>query len=344
MLDLREEALDWAVKVGRRLPDPALTRLRAIYAKMGVVSLYTPDQPPPILLPPRLPAPDPDFVQVPAEGPTPLRVWPRSAPAGYLGQLDEGFQTEMAGWWAEVDLSDCHFYHRVRLRDGRVIDGPWNLLDGEEEYLGAVPVEGRRVLEFGPASGWLTAWLEQQGASVIAFDAGWDLNVDLMPVHGLDLDALRRDSLVQLCRLHNSWWYLHRDYSLTAKAVYGSIYNLPDDVGSFDISIFGSILLHLRDPFRALAEGAERTRDTIVVVEPLLPDLVNKGAIARWNPSRSLNTSAWWHHSPSLIVDMLRVLGFPDVTVTYHQKPYRVQPGNDPHRDSPLFTVVGRRE
>jgi hypothetical protein len=110
---------------------------------------------------------------------------------------------------------------------------------------------------------------------------------------------------------------MHRDYDLAAKAVYGSIYELPDDIGRYDVSVFGSILLHLRDPFRALEQAARRTEEAMVVVEPLAPGMVGFGNIARWNPTGGVNPTGWWHHSPSVIVDMLALLGFPKTSVTY---------------------------
>jgi O-methyltransferase len=250
----------------------------------------------------------------------------------------------MASWWDNVELSECYFYHRVRLRDGRYIDGPWNLIDGEEEYLGGVQVEGRRVLEFGPASGWLTAWLELQGASVVGFDAGWDLCLDVLPLAHLDREELQRQTVDFLCRVQNAWWYLHRDLGLFAQVVYGPIYDLPDDIGRYDISVFAAILTHLRDPFRALEQAAQRTDEAIVVVEPLVVDLGGVGSITRWNPCGSTNPAVWWFHTPAAIVDMLSMLGFSKATVTYHQQPYKIENTDGPRQDSPFFTVVGRRD
>jgi O-methyltransferase len=250
----------------------------------------------------------------------------------------------MASWWSEVELSDCEFYHRVRLANGATVDGHWNLIGGEEEYLGAVTVESRRVLELGPATGWLTAWLEQQGASVVCFDVGWDLCQDLMPLPDLDLADYRLRCVDHVCRIQNSWWYLRRDHRLSAQVVYGSIYDLPDDIGRFDMSILGCILLHLRDPFRALEQAARRTEYTIVIVEPFVPELLDRTGTARWNPTNGENPTGWWYHSPSVITDMLTVLGFGDVVVSYHRQPYKVPYREEPHHFSPLFTAVARRD
>jgi hypothetical protein len=342
---LNNEARAWAGKVGRRLPEPAARRLRPLYARLvGPGAAPAPASAPSIVIPPRRPlGPRPEFVAAPALRHMPFCVWPLPPPPGYLGQLDDAFQREMAARWQDIELADCYFYHRVQLKDGRIVEGTWNLIGGESEYLGGVDVAGRRVLELGAASGWLTVWMEQKGATIVAFDLGWQLVQDLLPLAHIDLQELSRQAIVRVGVGQNAWWYLHRNYGLLAKAVYGTCYELPADIGRYDISVFGSILLHLRDPFRALEQAAERTDEAIVVVEPLILEVTGLGPVARWNPTRSTNPTGWWNHSPDVIVDMLSVLGFPKVTVTYHQQPYSREDIPGHHQDVAFFTVVARR-
>jgi len=344
---LPEKGRARAARIGRRLPAPLYHRLRPIYGRLAgapTPPLAVPAPAPSLVIPPRRAlGPEPDFVELPPRSASPLEVWPKPPPTGFLGQLDTDFQSSLAAQWADVDLDDCLFYHRARLLDGRVIEGSWNLLDGESEYLGHIPLSGRRVLELGPATGWLTTWMEQQGAAVVGFDVGWDLSQDLIPLPGLDLERLRPDYIARACLVQNSWWYLHRDHGLRAQAAYGSIYDLPADLGRFDTAVFGSILLHLRDPFRALEQAAHHTDDTMVVVEPLIAELVDLGPVARWNPTGAVNPTGWWHHSPDVIVDMLSVLGFGRATVSYHQHPYRDEDVAGRYVDGANFTVVARR-
>jgi O-methyltransferase len=242
-------------------------------------------------------------------------------------------------------LEDCHFYHRVRLPDGSLIEGPWDLLDNEHEYLGGIDVAGRRVLEFGPASGWLTVWMTQQGADVVILDVGWDLTYDVIPLPTIEVDKARADSVWLASRVENAWWYLRRAYDHSARAVYAPIYDLPRDLGRFEVAVFGSLLLHLRDPFRALEQAAAVTDDTIVVAEPLnvsLGDLDRP--VLLWNPTHSTNWTGWWSLSPGLVTDMLSVLGFPSARVSYHRQVY--QPPDVPDSvpvEVTVFTVVASR-
>lgn len=270
--------------------------------------------------------------------------WPADPPPGYLGQLDPDFQRELAGRWADVRLEDCYFYHSVLLPDGSFVRGPWDLIDNESEYLGGIDLAGRTVLEFGPASGWLTLWMTQQGAEVVINDIGWDLSTDLIPLGTIDLEMTRRVQVARASQVVNSWWYVRNAYGHSARAVYAPIYDLPSDLGRYDVSTFGSILLHLRDPFMALQQAAAVTDDTIVVTEPLLvtTEDIDK-PVMFWNPSKSTNPNGWWLLPPGVITDMLDVLGFPNATVSYHRQYYVPETNPELAAEATLYTVVARR-
>ncbi len=342
---------DRAVAAGRLLPEPITRVLRQPARRLATLLQApqpTPPPPPELDIPPLRAIPsEPIPIDVPPlpEGRKALTVWPDTPPPGYLGQLEPENQKRLAERWAGVTLEDCHFYHRSALPDGRVIEGAWNLIGGESAYLGGVVLGGRRVLELGPASGWLSVWMEQQGASVVGFDLGWDVPPDLIPLQHFDLDTMRAEHISFATHVQNAWWFLQREYGLTAQAVYGSIYDLPADIGRYDVSVFGSILLHLRDPFQALHEAAKRTDEAIIVVEPLRhdPSQVDQPVLV-WNITRGASPNGWWGLSPGVIVDMLKVLGFPNATVTYHRQPYR--PENNPVEGATSlvnYTVVARR-
>jgi hypothetical protein len=65
--------------------------------------------------------------------------------------------------------------------------------------------------------------------------------------------------------LNNAWWLAHEVFKSNARVVYGTVYDLPPGIGSVDIATFGSILLHLRDPFLALQNAASLARESIIV-------------------------------------------------------------------------------
>ncbi len=300
----------------------------------------------PVVPPRRVSAPRPEPVPIPPATPgrEPLVVWPEDPPPGYLGQLDPDFQRQIAARWADVQLEDCHFYHSALLPDGRFVRGPWDLIDNESEYIGGIDLAGRSVLEFGPASGWLTVWMTRQGAEVVIIDLGWDLSTDLMPLATFDLEMTRREQVALAAKVENSWWYLRKAYGHSARAVYAPVYDLPPDLGRYDVSVFGSLLLHLRDPFTALEQAASVTDDTIVVVDRLVvPAEDIDRPVLFWNPTQSANPNGWWLLPPGVVTDMLGVLGFPNATVSYHRQYYRPESAPELADEVVFYTVVARR-
>lgn len=273
---------------------------------------------------------------------------PERRPRRFAGQLEPSFQETLRKVHADVKAEDCHFYHTLDLGGGRVIPGGWDIRGNEENYLGHIRYEGLRVLEFGAASGFLTFWMESRGAEVVALDLPPGHPSDLVPLPGMDLEAHKAASVDLADRVRNSWWYGHRERGSKARAVYADVYRLPGDLGRFDVSTFGSILLHLRDPFRALSEAA-RITDRALVVTDLLPDVIfgdESAGLMEFNPGdEGENLVNWWRCSPGSIRKMFRVLGFPRVDFQFFENAYH--PG---HRtDAPpdrrfMFAAVGQRE
>jgi O-methyltransferase len=270
----------------------------------------------------------------------------RPAP-GYLGQLEAHFQQQLAAERSGLQRGDCVFYHSVELPGGEVILGPWDLRGRESIYLGGVDFEGARVLEFGPASGALTYFMERHGATVVTFDVGYDVGIDLHPHPGNeDMRQLRVDHAKMIGEVQNSWWYLHREYESHAAAVYGNIYDLPSDLGAFDISVFAAILLHLRDPVAALEQAARRTRRTIVVTDAWAfgSDTLYENTMKVFPFGESGRWTVWWAISAGAIVAILYTLGFRDVAVTEHTQ--RHQFGHDAsaeYDEMSMYTVVASR-
>ena len=290
------------------------------------------------------PAPVPE--RAPAPPPAPRSYWPSFPPRDYRGQLHPHFQAELAAERADLTREDCDWYHTSVLSDGSVIPGAWDLRGGEEAYLGGTDVAAKRVLELGPATGYLTYWMEDRGAEVVCVDAGFDVPIDILPVPGNDLREIRMGAMRGIGAVQNSWWYLHRERQAKAAMVYAPIYDLPADIGSFDVATFGAILLHLRDPFRALAEAAERTTQRIVVTDLIQDDDVDPEAnVMRPDPLGALeHRTNWWALFPGAVKQMLRRVGFPNAETTFHtQKHHLAHRLDEPAVDMRMFTVVADR-
>ena len=244
-----------------------------------------------------------------------------------------------------ADLTDFVWYHAFELPDGRVLPGVWDLRGHESEYLGGVDLAGKRVLELGPATGALTFYMERMGAEVVSFEVGFDVSIDTLPVKGEDLYEARLQTMQEtIDRNHDAWWYLHRTLGSSAKFVQGSIYDMPADLGTFDVTVVGAILLHLREPWGALSQAAQRTTETMIVTEPMQDDLdPPETNIMRFSPSAEHHLTNWWSIYPGAVVSMLARLGFGQTETTMHAQRHHL--AHDIGTDAiaqRMYTVVGR--
>jgi hypothetical protein len=258
--------------------------------------------------------------------------------------LGSEVQAELRTRHQDVKLEDCYLYHWFDMPDGTEIAGSWDLRDKWKEYLGGVNLEGLRVLEFGPASGYLTLKMEEMGAKVVAFDLPPGTAPDILPIPGVPVEQLRQRQANAIDRVRNSWWYFHRQFGSEAKAAYGDIYQLPEWLGRFDVSVFAAILLHLANPFAALRQAAAIT-DRAIVVTDLFAQHLGDNAVLEFSPyAEGKDPMAWWLLTPGALTRMLIALGFPNIEVTYHEHRHHGALKREDFVVGKFFTIVATRE
>lgn len=243
------------------------------------------------------------------------------------------------------DVSDCHFYHSMDLPGSPAVTGDWDLRANLEAYLGHTDFRGKRVLDVGSATGCLTFHMERQGADVVSYDLCEDYLWDFVPFAGTDFRGVAEDYRGRIRRINHAYWYCHRRLGSHARKVYGTVYNIPEAIGPVDISVFGSILLHVRDPFLALQNALQLTREKVIVTD-MLPRRQFYQMLLPWlgRPKMTFlpehksqrHGGTWWEISPSAIRQFLGVLGFEETTVSYHRQKFQGE-------TRLLFTVVGKR-
>ncbi|APW44329.1 glycosyltransferase [Rhodoferax saidenbachensis] len=230
---------------------------------------------------------------------------------------------------------DCDFYHSYTLADGEEVTGQWDLRPDSFAYLGDTGVTGQSVLEIGPASGFLSFYMEAAGASVTCLEPPMSHLWDVVPFKEFDHQGWRDEFTNTIEKVRNSFWYVHHQNASRVRMFEGDPYLLPEDFGPFDISLLASILLHCRRPFDMLQSVAERTRSTIIVTELHDPTL-GEEPLCRLLPHTGVNqVHTWWHFTPQFFISALGLLGFTQFRVTYHTQK---QPAED--REVPMFTVV----
>lgn len=235
-------------------------------------------------------------------------------------------------------FEDCLFYHTITTPDGDEIAGEWDLRDTVDAYLGHVPLDGKSVLEIGPASGFLSFHMERAGASVTSVEPTMERLWDAFPLSGYDIDAWRERFLGNITGVRNSFWYLHHQYQSRVRLIETVPEAIPAAVGDFDVGLLGSILLHTRNPFSIMESVARRVRDTMIVTE-LYDGNIGEAPVMRLIPSpRAQTVDTWWAFSPAFVTQALECLGFPHAEVSIHHQ----RQGPD-RAWIPLFTVVARR-
>ena len=211
-------------------------------------------------------------------------------------------------------LEDCFFYHAMELPGFGLIPAHWDLRGRFDDYSGGVDVRGTSVLDVGTATGFLSFEAEKRGASrVVSFDQSDGAGQRFLPFkdkpyyrdHARWAETYRGE----IERWKNAYWLSHRLLGSKAEVFYGDIYDLPKELGEFDIAIVGSVLEHLSDPISALGSIACLTSERMIIVTPLLE---TEEPIARFE-GRANNPDAdftWWTYSPRIYREVLGMLGF----------------------------------
>jgi tRNA (mo5U34)-methyltransferase len=210
-------------------------------------------------------------------------------------------------------VSELRWYHTLDLGQGIVTPGWFDT----RPIVGRVPLPaslaGRRCLDVGTWDGFWAFEMERRGAAeVVAVDIAdqsrWDWPPRARLLGGAALDErsvadfkagqrafdLARSALESSVRWHDV-----------------SVYDLdPAEVGEFDIVFLGSLLLHLRDPVRALERlrsvcaGEAVIADTVEVIPTLLhprtPVARLEGEDRPW----------WWQPNLAGLRRMVRSAGF----------------------------------
>jgi len=218
------------------------------------------------------------------------------------------------------------------------VQGEWDLRGLVNKYLGYYNFKGKRVLDVGAASGILSFHIEKQGAEVVSFDLSENFDWDIVPFFENDNDSAKSERRSHLRKINNGYWLCHEAFGSKARMVNGVVYDMPQAIGPVDVSVFGSILLHLRDPFLALENAARLTTESIIV-----SDLSPYGRFAsrfKKNPRFMPKSSepfgindGWFRLPPLLIKEYLGILGFKRSTLTWNKFMYG-------QRERQIYTII----
>jgi tRNA (mo5U34)-methyltransferase len=239
------------------------------------------------------------------------RIAHRAAAAAPAPASDEAATDEVATMARQVAAQP--WYHTIELPHGIETSGYYDHRPLVPIYGIPKDLTGQRVLDVAMADGFWAFEFERRGGEVTALDIESTADVDLPP--NVQALAARRgyDDL-----LGDGFELAHRLLGSNVKRVVGTVYDLdPDRLGHFDLVHTGDLLLHLRDPIRALQQLRLVTDGQLLLSDVFDPTI-------GWPQRKESGLShylggsimaGWWMPSLGTLVQMVIDAGFSDVEV-----------------------------
>lgn len=167
-----------------------------------------------------------------------------------------------------IKLEDCVFYHTMDIPGHGHVEGEWDLRGKEKQYLGDFDFSNKSVIEIGPSTGAITVYLSKSCSSLVSFEVSEDCDFDLLPYRRItDMKSEIEHSRIISKNIKNAWMLVQKAFQTKAKAYYGNIYSIPENIGKYDVAVFASVLLHLRDPFKALEQIYTKIDESIIITD-----------------------------------------------------------------------------
>jgi len=218
------------------------------------------------------------------------------------------------------------WYHTIELAPGIVTPGYIDLRRTAERLL-PDDLSGRRALDVGTFDGFWAFEMERRGAEVVAIDVEGAADAEWSPVHRKNLEAQADAFGLQLGL---GFRFASTALDSGVKRVITSVYDLAADAigGEVDFAFSGAILVHLRDPVRAL----ERIHDVLSpggelrLMEPFSPRLTLRAPrrpIAHFGALQS--GFNWWWPNAATVRAWARVAGFERLGRTAFLRPPAVK-------------------
>ncbi len=206
---------------------------------------------------------------------------------------------------ARVDTLD--WYHTFELAPGVVTPG-WFDFRGKLDLVDfPADLSGKRCLDVGSFDGFWAFSMEERGAKEV-------VAIDVLNPHEWDWPAGSDPEIIERIGKRKArgqgFEIVHEALGSSVVRHELSVYDLdPKDMGSFDFVYVGSLLLHLRDPIRAI----ERVR-SVCGGEALFVDAIDlELELFRNRPVVELDGRGrpwWWRPSLAGFVRMVEVGGF----------------------------------
>jgi tRNA (mo5U34)-methyltransferase len=207
-----------------------------------------------------------------------------------------------------AQVAGRQWYHTVELAPGIETPGWFDTRPVVAKLPLPHSLEGKRCLDIGTFDGFWAFEMERRGAAEV-------VATDLLDAEQWDWPAGSAPELVREMaerKRAGQGFRLVRDaLGSSVQLLERSVYDLdPGELGRFEFAYLGSLLLHLRDPVRALERVREVVSGRLLVVDvydPLMSRLFPRRPIATLD---GRGRPWWWQSNVACLVRMVEAAGF----------------------------------
>lgn len=205
-------------------------------------------------------------------------------------------------------VAGFRWYHTLELAPGVVTPGMFDHRGATHRYMLPPDLHGLRCLDVGTMDGFWAFEMERRGADEV-------LALDIDDPEALDWPVSLR------ARTEKSLDQTKGERFELAKAALGSrverhlrsVYDLDNDLGTFDLVFCGDLLIHLKDPITAVERIRKVCRASAILCTP-----VRRYRFAGRRPLAELDgieEFQWWVLSEAALERLARAAGFARVDV-----------------------------
>jgi tRNA (mo5U34)-methyltransferase len=199
------------------------------------------------------------------------------------------------------------WYHTIEFPDGSVTPGFFDTRESPRFVPWPGSLHGKRCLDVGTFDGFWAFEMERRGGNVVALDLDdpdaldWPFDSKLIgPGRVREWQAERGPGFLESSAAVGS----------NAERIDQSVYDLdPDRNGTFDVVLCGDLLLHLRDPVRAIEAMRSVCAGCLLLVESIdhsLELLAPRIPAARLE----LGFDQWWRVNSAGLAGLAKKAGF----------------------------------
>ncbi len=205
------------------------------------------------------------------------------------------------------EAAGIEWYHTIDLGGGLVTPGFYDHRPLLPAYRLPARLDGMRVLDIASFDGYWSFEFERRGAAeVVALDIERAAELDLAWRVRAQMDQAALDR-----RFGAGFALAHRTLGSKVRRVHCNVYDISvEKLGRFDLVHCGDLLLHLRDPMRALMNIRDVTAGSAIISDVIFPDLDRHDGLPIVQFGGGAGENIWWRMGANALSRMIQDAGF----------------------------------